>query len=255
MTYSCICITGASSGLGRSLALLLAQPGRHLILMGRDAPHLEEVRRKAESAGAIVTAIQGDLLLEMDRQKAIEHIKTYLPDLLFLNAGMGCYGQFVQTPLASSKAIVTLNVNAVMDFSHAWCEAMIAAKKRGKVIFIASAAAFYPFPGNAVYAASKAFMVSFAEALRFELRATTIDVLTVCPGQFATRFQQRASGVTSFSVDEAEANRMACKIVRALRCSGVYIPLPWRWLLTLRFISSPKWLMSILERTVLSRKQ
>jgi short-subunit dehydrogenase len=223
--------------------------------MGRDALCLEDVGRKVESTGAKVTLVQGDLLLEEDRKRAIEYVKTYLPDLLFLNAGMGCYGRFVQTPLVASEAIISLNVGAIMGFSHAWCEAMLFAKKEGKVIFIASAAAFCPFPGNAVYAASKAFMVSFAEALRFELRSTKLDVLTICPGQFTTCFQQRAAGAAPFLVDEAEANRLACKIIKKLGRRGVYMPFPWRWLLALRFIFPKRWLMSILEHTVLSRKQ
>ena len=254
MTDTCICITGASSGLGKALALGLAAPGRHLILAGRDMNRLDEVRRAATDSGAMVTCVCGDLCQEQELHCLEAVIQEMRPDLLFLNAGMGRYGRFVETPLEPSEAIVTLNVLAVVRLVKRWSDAMLAAHKSGKVVFIASTAAFLPLPGQGVYGASKAFIVSFAEALRFELRSSGLEVLTICPGYFKTRFQQRAAGKAAQEVDESEAKKMAQKIIKRLKKTGVYVPFPWRWLLLLRYLLPSQLRNWIVEKRMVSHQ-
>lgn len=255
MRFSSVCITGASSGLGKALALALAEPGIHLILTGRDMARLEEVKSLAEEKKAIVIALCGDLCQESDRRRLEELLQETCPDLLFLNAGMGWYGRFVDTPIERSEAIVDLNISVVMRLTKTWCEAMLSLQKKGKVVFIASTAAFLPIPGMGTYAASKAFIVSFAEALRFELRATPLRVLTICPGYFRTRFQDRAAGKTPEVVDESGAQKLAQKIVKGLWRTELYIPLPWRWLLPLRYLVPKRLQGYFLEKRLLSMRR
>jgi len=118
-------------------------------------------------------------------------LQRCIPDLLVNNAGLGDYGEFVTADWARLRAMLSLNIEALTHLTHALLPAMIRCS-RGAIINVSSLASLLPLPDFAVYAASKAFVTSFSEALRIELRDHHIPVLAVCPGPVKTQFGEVA---------------------------------------------------------------
>lgn len=173
-------ITGASSGLGRALCHLLAQKGIRLIVTGRNPDKLE---------GEIIHVAD----LAKPRHELIKLIRKHVPDLVINNAGFGLYGNALSHTTKEQMDILEVNANAVLEISLEAAKAMIQAKIDGTIVNISSAAAFFPYPTLAVYAASKAFVGSFSEAFDMELEAHGIRILCSYPGPIATEFAARAS--------------------------------------------------------------
>jgi short-subunit dehydrogenase len=184
-------ITGASSGIGEQFAYALARERRDLVLVARREDRLAAVADKARQEGARqVTVIASDLShreapgalyarLEADR----------IPiDILVNNAGFGTRGEFAKLPLDRELEEIDLNVNALVAMTRLFVPAMIAAR-HGTIINVASTASFQPLPYMAVYAATKAFVVSFTQAIATELAGTGVNVSALCPGPVVTEFQ------------------------------------------------------------------
>lgn len=251
-----IAVTGASSGLGWQLALGLADKGKELLLFGRDFSRLSQLKVLVESRGAITQLCVADLLHRDGIGQTIAALAEFRPELLVQCAGIGRYGHFCDVEVEASLDILRLNVLAVMETTHAWATCM---KRDGsqitpKVVFISSSAAFLPMPGMSAYAASKACLLSFAEGLRFEEEGK-IDVLTVCPGHFATNFQKRAALLPLGEPSTEEARHVAEQIIKALHKKGVYIPFPWNCLLFLKRFIPKRFLMKLIEKRALFLRQ
>ncbi len=184
-------ITGASSGLGKALAYALSERGIALILTARNEEKLKEVALDLPSSTQIVRC---DLSRSEDRKELVELIKKQEPDLIINNAGFGLYGPVLSHPVADLEEIVEVNAQALMELSIEGARTLLAAKKKGTILNISSATAFFPFPTFCVYAAAKAFVNSFSQAFDSEMKKHGIRVLTVCPGQIDTDFRKRASG-------------------------------------------------------------
>ncbi len=185
-----VLITGASSGIGRQLALQLADKGYSLILVGRHLPALQEV------AALIGTRVEVEIFqadLAQDRSKLLALMDARLPDYVVNNAGFGLYGQVISVPFEELQEMVDVNCMAVMEISQHAINLFKHHKKPGVILNISSALGFFPCPFSAVYAASKAFVTSFSQAVDEEVRPLGIRVLTACPGQVATAFRSRAS--------------------------------------------------------------
>jgi short-subunit dehydrogenase len=183
-------VTGSSAGLGEAFARQLAAQGANLILVARSE---ERLNRLAETlrgeTGMQVTVFAADLssadavnglIAEISRR----HLKI---DILVNNAGLGVFENILDTPFATQVEQVNVNVLALIALTHALAPGMIA-RHRGGVINIASTAAFQPLAGAGLYAASKAFVLFFSEALALELRQTGVTVTAACPGPIATHF-------------------------------------------------------------------
>lgn len=223
-------ITGASSGLGEEFALQLARAKCKLVLVARREDRLRDVAERAKKAGAPSATIicsnlgRTDAAHEIHRQVTGAGIAL---DYLVNNAGFGTHGNFAQVPLDREIEQINLNVSALVALTRLFLPGMVAAK-RGHIINVASTAAFQPVPWMATYAATKAFVLSFSEALSSELRGTGVTVLALCPGPTRTEFQQVAgveeSGVPSFAyMDAATVVRQgidAAKRGKALRING-----------------------------------
>ena len=183
-------ITGASMGIGEVFAKELAVRGMNLILVARSADKLQrladELRQKHNiRAEVLVADLTGAMAASDVRAKVID---MRLPvDLLVNNAGFGTHGKFHELEAARDHAEVMLNVAAVVDLTHAFLPDMLA-KREGGVINVASTAAFQPVPYMAVYGASKAFVLSFSEALWAECLGQGVRVLALCPGATETPF-------------------------------------------------------------------
>jgi len=189
--YSCALITGASAGLGEEYAFQLAPLVQKLVLVARREDRLSEIayRLRSRFPHVAVAVFAADLTQHSHREQLVEVLaqRGFLPDLLVNNAGMGDYGEFAKAEWERLDAMLKLNVEALTHLTHALLPAMIK-RGDGAVVNVSSLAGLLPMPDFAVYAASKAYVTSFSEALRLEVRDFGIQVLAVCPGPVRTEF-------------------------------------------------------------------
>jgi len=189
-------ITGASSGIGREFARQLAGRARSLILVARREQRLNELRDE-------LTQHHPNLrvhIRETDLAKLpqIEELKAWLErekidvDLLVNNAGLGDSGPFATSDPTRNEQMTVVNTIALTSLTRRLLPQMIA-RKRGGILNVSSSAGFLPIPKFAVYAATKAYVTSFSEALRAELRGTGVSVCVLCPGPVRTEFQEVAN--------------------------------------------------------------
>lgn len=185
-----VLITGASSGLGAEFARQLAARGAHLILVARRKDRLDALKSELEAAHAIrVEAIEADLTApDAASALAAEMDRLALPiHSLINNAGFGTHNAFSDEDAGQIHNEVTLNVSALVDLTKQfWPELMREGK--GVLVNVASAAAFQPIPKMAIYGATKAFVLSFTEALWYEAKGSGLKVLAFCPAATETEF-------------------------------------------------------------------
>jgi uncharacterized protein len=190
-SYPCALVTGASSGLGEEFALQIAPRVGKLVLVARRESLLQQLadRLRVEFPNVIVIVFTVDLNVTAEREKLVANLATSdsLPDLLVNNAGLGDYGEFTTAEWPKLQSMLGVNVEALTHLSHALVPEMIR-RGRGGIINVSSLASLLPIPDFAVYAATKAYVSSFSEALRIELREHRIPVLAVCPGPVKTEF-------------------------------------------------------------------
>jgi len=194
-------VTGASAGIGRSFAFALADRGHDLVLVARDTARLDALAVELRAAyGANAEVLTADLS-DPDALAVVEArvSDTERPvDLVVNNAGFGTSGPFVTLPIDREEQEVQLNVVALVRLTHAALGAQVD-RGRGGVINVASIAGYQPTPGNATYAATKAFVSSFSQAVHEELKGTGVKCMVLSPGFTRTEFQDRA-GIDSDEV-------------------------------------------------------
>lgn len=191
-------VTGASSGIGAALARELARHGHDLVLTARRVEPMETLAAELQAIGAVCTVISADLskpggaaaLTAAMRERGLS------PDVLVNNAGLGAGGAFHESDPARVSEMLQVNVVAVTELTRAFVPDMVG-RGRGRVLIVASTAAFQPGPSMAVYSASKAYELSFGEAINHELRGTGVTVTTLCPGPTRTEFTDVANTGTS----------------------------------------------------------
>lgn len=187
-------ITGASSGIGLELASQAARDRHDLVLVARQRERLESIGRGlAEEYGIQVSVLPKDLAspsapAELARELAQRGIAV---DVLANNAGLGVYGFFAETPLDRELETIQVNVAALTHLTKVLLPGMLE-RRRGRILNVASTAAFQPGPMMAVYYATKAYVLSFSEALANECAGTGVTVTALCPGPTRTEFPQRA---------------------------------------------------------------
>jgi hypothetical protein len=187
-------ITGASSGIGLDLARLMA-PDFDLIITARGQNKLEEIAQELQTKnGNRVHAVAADLTraeaaAELWREIARRGLHV---DALINNAGFGLYGPFTETSLQTELEMIQLNITALTHLTKLAVPGMLE-RKQGRILNVASTAGLQPGPLMAVYYATKAYVISFSEALANELKGTGITVTCLCPGATATEFAGRAN--------------------------------------------------------------
>jgi short-subunit dehydrogenase len=186
-------ITGASAGIGAALAHEFAAHGHELVLVARREQALGVLADAIAAKGANrPTVLRADLA----RADAVQEIAEALdqrglePDVVVNNAGFGLLGAADELDRAEQLAMIDLDVRALTDLSLAFIDSL--KRRRGGILNVASIAAFLPGPGMAVYYASKAYVLSFSEALHRELKPKGVRVTVLCPGPVPTEFQARA---------------------------------------------------------------
>lgn len=185
-------ITGASNGIGLELAKIHASKGGDLVLVARSKTKLDELKTELENQYKIsVLNIPKDLSLP-DAAKEIYDETTRLNiqvDYLINNAGFGEYGMFSETNWEKEQQMINLNIAALTQFTKLYLRDMIK-RQSGKIMNVASVAAFQPGPAMAVYCATKAYVLHFSEAVSREVRGKGITVTALCPGATKTGFQE-----------------------------------------------------------------
>jgi short-subunit dehydrogenase len=187
-------VTGASAGIGVDLAECFAKDGYNLILAARSGEALGEVaKRLADTHKVTATAIALDLGQPGGGAKLAEEIKRrgLGVDVLVNNAGFGIAGALAGSKRDDQLGMIDLNDRTLVELTHIYWQQMLSSK-RGGVLNVASTAAFQPGPLMAVYYASKAFVLSFSEALWEEARGTGVHVSCLCPGPTKSKFRERA---------------------------------------------------------------
>jgi len=188
-------VTGASMGLGAEFARLLASEGYDLVLTARSGERLATLKKEIENLhGVEVRVLVADLADPRAPQAIFEHIRAARVeiDVLVNNAGFGMYGKFADSSLETEMEMIQVNIIALMHLTKLFMREMIALG-RGRIVNVASTAAFQAGPMQSVYYASKAFVLSFSEAIGNELKGTGITVTALCPGPTPTGFQERAN--------------------------------------------------------------
>jgi uncharacterized protein len=188
-------VTGASSGLGEEFAWQLAGDVGKLVLVARRAERLEQIASAIRESfpHTAVMVIAADLAVPNERLAALRKATEagFAPDLLVNNAGLGDYGEFITADWSGIEAMLKVNIEALTHLSHLAAPHM---KRRGSggILNVSSLASTLPIPDFAVYAATKAYVSSFSEALRIELREYGIRVTYLCPGPVKTEFGEIA---------------------------------------------------------------
>ena len=179
-------VTGASSGIGLEFARVLARSGQPVVAVARRADRLDALAKEASSGGGRIEPLVADLATEQGVHSVAQRMHQLgQVELLINNAGVASGQDFVEATLDREVEAVRVNVEAVLKLTHTGLQLMVP-RRRGGIINLASVVAFQPFPHFAVYAATKAFVLSFTEALAEELRGTGVRVLALCPGSVAT---------------------------------------------------------------------
>jgi short-subunit dehydrogenase len=188
-----VLITGASTGIGFELANLFAQDKWDLVLLARHRPQLMEVSEQLGHTYGVQTQI---VVADLSHPRVPEEVIMQLNETgtkvacLVNNAGFGAYGDVHELPLETQMNMIQVNVASLVELTHRLLPHIITV--RGRILNVASTAAFQPGPHMAAYYATKAFVLSFSEALAEELAPKGVHISTLCPGPVPTEFQKRA---------------------------------------------------------------
>jgi short-subunit dehydrogenase len=228
---STVLITGASGGIGYELAKLFARDHHNLVLVARSADRLAQVATELQGQGITVKTIALDLAAPPAAKFLFDQLQRegIIIDMLINNAGFGIYGEFAQMPEEEILGQIDLNIRALTELTRLFLPAMMQ-RSSGRIMNVASIAAFQPGPHLAVYYASKSYVLSFSEAIANELRHSGVTVTCFCPGATHTGFAKRAGVENSrlFKLGAMSAEKVALDGYRAvmegrtLAISGVH---------------------------------
>jgi short-subunit dehydrogenase len=203
-------ITGASGGIGAALARVFAERGHELVLVANRPLQLHQVADEIAATGAPRPHVLGLDLLRVNATTLIEHElreRGFEAQYVVNNAGFGLLGPAAELDRAEQLAMVDLNARVLTDLSLRFIESLV--RHRGGILNVASVLGLLPGPGMAVYHATKAYVVSFSEALHHELAPRGVRVTALCPGPVDTEFNVRAEGIFS--------RRLTRSVVRVAR--------------------------------------
>jgi len=207
-------ITGASAGIGTELARVFASKGHRLALVARRADRLTALADEIAAAGFAAPIV---IVCDLEQPDATDQIAAALAaeavevEYVVNNAGFGMFGRAIELDRAEQLGMIAVNIRAMTDLSLRFSEQLI--RHRGGILNVASIAGFLPGPGMAVYYASKAYVLSFSEALRGELAPRGVRVTALCPGPVPSEFQARAGFEPGF--DSAILNVSPSNVAKA----------------------------------------
>lgn len=219
---ACALITGASSGIGKAIAISLAKQGCALLLVSRSENNLRQLAQQLSDQYRVnVNYLAADLSVANAAETVADWCRNTTTSLNILvnNAGYGLWGDFEKLNLAEQQNMLRLNIGAVTTLTY-YLLPVLKQQEQAYILNVASTAAYQPVPTLALYAASKAFILSYSRALRYELKDTAVSVSCLCPGPTATGFADRA-GMSAFA-DLAEKFNMEAAEVAATGLKGLF---------------------------------
>jgi short-subunit dehydrogenase len=239
-------VTGASSGIGEEMARLLAREGFDLVLVARTRERLESLAAELSTAyGIRAIAIADDLADPAAAARVVERIEAERVEIgvLVNNAGFGRFGRFSRIPWEIERDMIQLNVVSLVELTKRLLPAMLE-RRAGRIMNVASTAGFQPGPLMAVYYATKAFVLSFSEAVNREVRGSGVTVTALCPGPTATGFVDAADMYKSKLFKRNTPMRSA-DVARIgyhgmMRGKSVVIPSLVNWLMAFSVRVSPR---------------
>jgi short-subunit dehydrogenase len=220
-------VTGASSGIGKALAFELATNHFNIVLIGRNQEALAQVAAECTRKGAVETEIA---VTDLSNLELIDALSTRLAadnrpyEVLVNNAGFGIHGDFASTDIETNVDLVNVQLAAALKLTRALLPGMIS-RHSGRILNVASVYSFAPVPLQSVYAACKAFLLSFSSALQNELKKTGVTVTVFCPGTTQTEFRSRA-GIGQKRADSGMPAEEAARIAYAETMRGKHIAVP-----------------------------
>jgi len=252
-------ITGASGGIGYELAKLFAKDRHDLVLVARSAAKLARIADELQQQfGITAKALPLDLTAGPAPQFLYDQLQRegIAVDLLVNNAGYGVFGEFAQVPLEEDLGQIQLNITALTQLSKLFLAPMLE-RRSGRILNVASTAGFQPGPLMAVYYATKAYVISFSEALANELNGTGVTVTCLCPGVTDTGFQERAGTADTplFKVARPmDAKTVARDGYRGMMAGKPLVISGFRnWLLAESLRVSPRKLVTAVSRKLLEK--
>jgi short-subunit dehydrogenase len=249
-------VTGASSGLGALFAEKLAQRGLPLVLAGRDEARLTDVRERVQrlAPGIDVELVVGDLGSQAGVEALVAVLQERVIDVLVNNAGFGTYGRLAEVDADRDRDRIAVNVDALVRLTHAVLPGMLA-RGHGQILNVASTIAFQPAPYQATYGASKAFVLSFSQALWAETRGSGVSVTALCPGPTRTGFVDALDADVSGTAiyrKLASPEPVVAAGLRALdRGRPVVVPGMRNWVMANAARLSPGWVGALISGRML----
>lgn len=247
-------ITGASGGIGYELAKLFARDRYNLVLVARNGEKLEQVGDELRSFGIQARTVVLDLAVPGSPRALYDQLQSdgVEADILVNNAGFGAFGEFAQMPEGEIIGQIELNITSLTQLTKLFLPSMIS-RRNGRILNVASTAGFQPGPLMAVYYATKAYVISFSEAIANELAGSGVTVTCLCPGATHTGFAHRAGiqesrlfrfGAMSAEIVARDGYRALMK-GRTLMISGVQ-----NWLVAQSTRLAPRRMVTAISRWV-----
>jgi short-subunit dehydrogenase len=255
MSAAAVLITGASGGIGYELAKLFARDHHNLVLVARSADKLAQVANELQAHGVTVKTIALDLAATPAPKFLFDQLQRegIAIEILVNNAGFGAFGEFAQMPIDEVLGQIDLNIRALTELTRLFLPPMIA-RRSGRIMHVASTAAFQPGPLMAVYYATKAYVLSFSEAIANELRDSGVTVTCFCPGATHTDFAKRAGMENSRlfkQVGAMSAEKVALDGYRAvMEGRGLAISGAHNWLVAQSTRFAPRKMVTAISRWI-----
>jgi uncharacterized protein len=252
---STVLITGASGGIGYELARLFARNHHNLVLVARTADKLAQVATELQTHGVTVKTIALDLAEPMAPRFLFDQLQreSIAVEILVNNAGFGGFGEFAQMPEQEILGQIHLNITALTQLTRLFLPPMVQ-RRGGRIMNVASTAAFQPGPLMSVYYATKAYVLSFSEAIANELRGSGVTVTCFCPGATHTGFAKRAGTEKSRlfkQLGAMSAEKVALDGYRAvMQGRGVSISGAHNWVVAQATRFAPRKMVTAISRWV-----
>ncbi len=211
-------ITGASSGIGKEFAISLAKEGFNLFLVARRAKELDSLAQELRETSKVDVIVHAT---DLTSQNSVEELEVYTQNidigLVILNAGMQTHGSFIKTSLVEQEKMLELNVMIPMKMAHIFANRLVK-KGSGSIIFLSSTFAYQAVPYFSNYAASKSYILNFAEALHVELAPKGVDVLALSPGLTKTEMPDKiAMDFSKMPISMMETDAVVYTALNALK--------------------------------------
>jgi hypothetical protein len=249
-------LTGASGGIGYELAKLFARDHHNLVLVARSTDKLAQVANELQVYGVTIKTIAVDLATPLAPKFLFDQLHDTPIDILINNAGFGAHGEFARMSEQEILGQIHLNITALTELTRLFLPAMVQ-RRSGRIMNVASTAAFQPGPLMAVYYATKAYVLSFSEAIANELRGSGVAVTCFCPGATHTGFARRAGTENSRlfkQVGAMSAEKVAHDGYRALMAGRtVAISGAHNWVVAQSVRFAPRKMVTALSRWVVEK--